>query len=133
MVVGMFIMHIAVGSRFEGSVMAIPGALAVARREGFPAIRREVDRAFGRLRAGTWPVVTAVAATVAWSGAALVLGHERPFVAAKAAVISVGAVAGQTLRRTAEWIFGVAVGRNSLSIRSSRISFPEQRRSERRN
>src|ERR671920_2338047 len=40
----------------------------------------------------------------------LILGHERPFVAAIAAVISVGAVAGQTLKRAAEWILGVAVG-----------------------
>jgi uncharacterized membrane protein YgaE (UPF0421/DUF939 family) len=40
----------------------------------------------------------------------LVLGHERPFVAAIAAVISVGGVAGQTLKRATEWIFGVAVG-----------------------
>ncbi len=91
--------------------MAISGALAVARQGGFTAIRREAARAFGRLRVGLWPVVqTAIAATLAWSVAALVLGHERPFVAAIAAVISVGAVAGQTLRRAAEWIFGVAVG-----------------------
>ena len=91
--------------------MAISGALAVAKQGGFSAVRRETERAFGRLRVGMWPVVqTAVAATVAWSAAALVLGHERPFVAAIAAVISVGAVAGQTLKRAVEWIFGVAVG-----------------------
>ena len=91
--------------------MAISGAVTIARREGFSAVRRETERALGRLRAGMWPVVqTAVAATLAWSVAGLVLGHERPFVAAIAAVISVGAVAGQTLRRAAEWIFGVAVG-----------------------
>ena len=91
--------------------MAISDALAVARQESFWAIRREMERAFGRLRVGMWPVVqTAVAATLAWSVAALVLGHERPFVAAIAAVISVGAVAGQTLRRAMEWTFGVAVG-----------------------
>jgi uncharacterized membrane protein YgaE (UPF0421/DUF939 family) len=58
-----------------------------------------------------WPVVqTAVAATLAWSAAALILGHEQPFVASIAAVISIGAVAGQTLKRAIEWIFGVAVG-----------------------
>jgi Fusaric acid resistance protein-like len=91
--------------------VAISGALAVARHGGFPALRRTMERALGRLRAGTWPVVqTALAASLAWSVAALVLGHERPFVAAIAAVISVGAVAGQTLKRAAEWIFGVAVG-----------------------
>jgi hypothetical protein len=91
--------------------MAISGALTVAKREGFVGIHRGVEQAFGRLHVGTWPVVqTAIAATLAWSAAALVLGHERPFVAAIAAVISVGAVAGQTLRRAAEWILGVAVG-----------------------
>src|SRR5215217_3310599 len=91
--------------------MAISGVLAVARRGGVSVIRRGMDGALGRLRAGMWPVVqTAVAATLAWSAAALVLGHERPFVASIAAVISVGAVAGQTPKRAAEWILGVAVG-----------------------
>ena len=91
--------------------MAISGALVVAKQAGFSAIHRETERALGRLRAGMWPIVqTAVAAALAWSAAALVLGHERPLVAAIAAVISVGAVAGQTLRRATEWIFGVAVG-----------------------
>ena len=91
--------------------MAISGVVEAFRRGGTSAIRREVDRALGRFRAGIWPVVqTALAATLAWSAAALILGHERPFVAAIAAVISVGAVAGQTLKRAAEWILGVAVG-----------------------
>jgi len=75
------------------------------------AVRANTEVALARLRIGSWPVVqTAVAATLAWSAAALVLGHEQPFVAAIAAVISVGAVAGQTLKRAAEWILGVAVG-----------------------
>src|SRR5918912_2148366 len=91
--------------------MAISGVVAVAREEGCSAARRETERALGRLRAGIWPVVqTAVAATLAWSAATLVLGHERPFVAAIAAVISIGAVAGQTLKRATEWIFGITVG-----------------------
>src|SRR5829696_7323781 len=91
--------------------MAISDALAVAKRGGFSVARREAERSFGRFRAGMWPVVqTAVAATLAWSAAALILGHERPFVASIAAVISIGAVAGQTLKRAIEWIFGVAVG-----------------------
>jgi uncharacterized membrane protein YgaE (UPF0421/DUF939 family) len=91
--------------------MANSGVLAVARQRGFSAVRANMERALGRLRAGSWPVVqTAVAAALAWSAAAVILGHERPFVAAIAAVISVGAVAGQTLRRAAEWILGVAVG-----------------------
>jgi hypothetical protein len=91
--------------------VAITGALAGAKRVGFSVVRGETKRALGRLRAGMWPVMqTAVAATLAWSAAVLVLGHERPFVAAIAAVISIGAVAGQTLKRAVEWIFGVAVG-----------------------
>ena len=91
--------------------MAVSGVVDAFRRGGPIAIRREVDRALGRLRAGIWPVAqTAVAAALAWSVAALVLGHERPFVAAIAAVISIGAVAGQTLRRAIEWTLGVAVG-----------------------
>ena len=91
--------------------MAISGALAVARQEGFSVVRANTERAAGRLRAGMWPVVqTAVAATLAWSAAALILGHDQPFVAAIAAVISIGAVAGQTLKRSVEWILGVAVG-----------------------
>jgi uncharacterized membrane protein YccC len=91
--------------------MAISGALVVARQRGLSAVRANMKGALARLRVGSWPVVqTAVAATLAWSAAALVLGHEQPFVAAIAAVISVGAVAGQTLKRAAEWILGVAVG-----------------------
>ena len=49
-------------------------------------------------------------AALAWSTWILVLGRERRVVAAIAAVISVGAVTGQTLRRAAEWIMGIAVG-----------------------
>jgi uncharacterized membrane protein YccC len=91
--------------------MAISGVMTVAKREGFSAFQRGAERAFARLRIAFWPVVqTAVAATLAWYIATLVLGHDRPFVAAIAAVISIGAVAGQTLKRAAEWIFGVAVG-----------------------
>jgi hypothetical protein len=91
--------------------MAMSDALAVAKRGGLSMARREAQRSLGRFRAGVWPVVqTALAATLAWSAAALILGHEQPFVAAIAAVISIGAVAGQTLKRAAEWILGVAVG-----------------------
>ena len=91
--------------------MAILGTLAVARDEGFSVARREAERALGRFSAGIWPVAqSAMAAALAWSAAMLLLGHDRPFVAAIAAVISVGAVAGQTMRRAAEWMLGVAVG-----------------------
>jgi uncharacterized membrane protein YgaE (UPF0421/DUF939 family) len=91
--------------------MAISDAMAVAKQEGFSALQRSVKQAVVRVQVAFWPVVqTAVAATLAWYVATLVLGHERPFVAAIAAVISIGAVAGQTLKRATEWIFGIAVG-----------------------
>jgi uncharacterized membrane protein YgaE (UPF0421/DUF939 family) len=87
------------------------GVMAAAKQEAFPTVQRGAERAVARLRISLWPVVqTAVAATLAWSVAAFVLGHDRPFVAAIAAVISIGAVAGQTLKRAAEWVFGIAVG-----------------------
>ena len=91
--------------------MAISGVVRAVRHGGPAAVRREANRSFGRLRAGIWPVAqTAVAAALAWSVASLVLGDEHPFVAAIAAVISIGAVAGQTLKRAIEWTLGVVVG-----------------------
>jgi uncharacterized membrane protein YccC len=94
--------------------VARDGAISVVRPmmdRALSAVRLVVDRAVGRFSAGIWPVVqSAVAAGLAWYAAMLVLGHDRPFVAAIAAVISVGAVAGQTMRRAAEWMLGVAVG-----------------------
>src|SRR3712207_7887254 len=91
--------------------MAISGALAVARQGGFSAIRRETERALGRLRVGMWPVVqTAVAAALAWSVAVLVLGHQRPFVAAIAAVVSLGGGDGQRLRGAREGVFRGGLG-----------------------
>lgn len=71
-----------------------------------------------RLRAGVrrvwsswWPILqTAMAASAAWCLATLVLGHEQPFVAAIAAVISLGATAGRGSRRATEWMLGVAFG-----------------------
>lgn len=63
------------------------------------------------LRYEGWPVVqTAVAAGLAWALAVAVLGEERPFTAAVAAVIALGQNMGQRARRALEVIFGVAVG-----------------------
>jgi uncharacterized membrane protein YgaE (UPF0421/DUF939 family) len=53
---------------------------------------------------------TAVAASVAWTLATVVLGHEKPFFASIAAVISLGVAVGQEGRRAAELVFGVACG-----------------------
>src|ERR671915_934012 len=75
------------------------------------ALRRRLEGAFGRLRASRWPIVqTAVAATVAWFIASVFLGHEQPFFAAIAAVVSLGVAVGQERKRAAELVFGVACG-----------------------
>ena len=67
--------------------------------------------AFGRLWGGGWPILkTAVAASLAWYLATAVLGHESPFFASIAAVISLGVAVGQEGRRAAELVFGVACG-----------------------
>ena len=64
-----------------------------------------------RLRVNGWSVVqTAVAASVAYSLAVLILGHERPFFSAIAAVVSLGVTLGQRMRRAVELVFGVAFG-----------------------
>ena len=75
------------------------------------ALRGASDGTLGRLRAGALPIVqTAVAASLAWFIASAVLGHERPFFAAIAAVIVLGVVVGQEGQRMLELVFGVACG-----------------------
>ena len=65
----------------------------------------------GRLRARAWQVgQCAVAAGVAWFVAADIFGHDRPFFAPIAAVVSLGTSYGQRLRRVGEVTLGVAVG-----------------------
>ena len=74
-------------------------------------VRRRVEEAFGRLGTGVWPILqTAVAASLAWFLASAVLGHDQPYFAAIAAVISTGVVVGQEGRRVFELVFGVACG-----------------------
>ena len=64
-----------------------------------------------RLRSKSWQIAQcAVAAGVAWFIAADVVGHETPFFAPIAAVVSLGTSYGQRLRRVAEVTLGVAVG-----------------------
>lgn len=53
---------------------------------------------------------TAVAASVAYAIAIYLLGHDRPFFAAIAAVVSLGIVLGERWRRAVELVFGVAFG-----------------------
>jgi hypothetical protein len=83
-----------------GSVRELPFRL----RRGFLA-------GIDRLRVNGWSVVqTAVAASAAYFLAVTVLGHESPFFAPIAAVISLGVTLGQRARRAVELTFGVAVG-----------------------
>ncbi len=80
------------------------GRLSSRLRRGFLA-------GTDRLRASGWSVIqTAVAASVAYFLAVIVLGHERPFFAPIAAVIALSVTLGQRTRRAVELIFGVAVG-----------------------
>ena len=78
---------------------------------GSGAWRRRAREASGRLGTGVWPILqTAVAASLAWFLASVVLGHGQPYFAAIAAVISTGVVVGQEGRRAVELVFGVACG-----------------------
>lgn len=64
-----------------------------------------------RLRSKAWLIgQAAVAAGLAWVVAKEVLGHQTPFFAPIAAVVSLGTSYGQRLRRVAEVTVGVAVG-----------------------
>lgn len=77
----------------------------------FSGVRRRSVAGTRRIRGNWWAVVqTAVAASAAWYLAALILGHETPFVAPIAAVIALGGTIGREGRRAFEWIFGVALG-----------------------
>ncbi|MCX6400832.1 MAG: FUSC family protein [Propionibacteriales bacterium] len=64
-----------------------------------------------RWRSKLWVVVQcAIAAGVAWWIAADLIGHETPFFAPIAAVVSLGTSYGQRLRRVIEVTLGVAIG-----------------------
>ena len=78
---------------------------------GISVLRRRFEVALGRLRGRGWPILqTAVAASLAWTLGTVLLGHESPFFAPIAAVISLGVAVGQEGRRAAELVFGVACG-----------------------
>lgn len=73
--------------------------------------RLSVRARFARLRSKSWHIgQAAVAAALAWWVAKELLGHETPFFAPIAAVVSLGTSYGQRLRRVAEVTVGVAVG-----------------------
>src|SRR4051794_29108837 len=65
----------------------------------------------GRVRSVGWPLLqTALAATIAWIVAGRVLGHQDPFFAPVAAIMSLGATRGQRPRPAIEMMLGVALG-----------------------
>ena len=73
--------------------------------------RTSVRSRVARWKSKRWQIVQAsVAAGVAWLIAADLLGHQTPFFAPVAAVVSLGTSYGQRLRRVVEVAFGVAVG-----------------------
>src|SRR3712207_5080243 len=103
------------GDSFEGRGSAM--GLGVFTRvnlnveDRIPALRDRFGETLWRLQVGALPIVqTAVAASLAWFLASTLLGHERPFFAAIAAVVSLGVVVGQEGRRVVELVFGVACG-----------------------
>ena len=72
---------------------------------------RRLRDAGARVLAGAWPAgQCGVAAAGAWAFSSDVLGHNRPFFASVAAVVTLGLTAGGRLRRTAELAAGVSLG-----------------------
>ncbi|QIG41570.1 hypothetical protein G5V58_01195 [Nocardioides anomalus] len=73
--------------------------------------RESVRSRLSRVADKRWQIAQcAIAAGVAWLIAADLLGHQRPFFAPVAAVVSLGTSYGQRLRRVAEVTTGVALG-----------------------
>lgn len=68
-------------------------------------------RSWARLRLSALPILQcSIAAALAWFLARHVVGHELPFFAPTAAVVSIGISFGARLRRSVELVVGVAVG-----------------------
>jgi uncharacterized membrane protein YgaE (UPF0421/DUF939 family) len=66
---------------------------------------------YSRAKAAGWPVLqTALAAAIAWLIATRALGHDDPFFAPVAAIMSLGATRGQRPRPAIEMMLGVALG-----------------------
>lgn len=81
------------------------------RRNVRRIVRQTLTSRAGRLRAA-WPSIlqAAVAAALAWLAATELLGHERPFFAPVAAIVTLGVTLAERGRRAAEIAAGVAVG-----------------------
>ena len=82
-----------------------------ATRRAVAGTRRRLDGALRRLRSSALPIVQCgLAAGAAWLVAHDLVGHERPFFAPIAAVISLGVSLGGRLRRAVELVVGVSLG-----------------------
>ena len=74
-------------------------------------VRDGLSAGYARSRTSVWPVLqAAVAASLAYFLADVVIGHGQPFFAPIAAVICLGITLGQRKRRAIELVVGVAVG-----------------------
>jgi uncharacterized membrane protein YgaE (UPF0421/DUF939 family) len=88
-------------------VSDLPEPLDRVWQRGRLSVRARVSR----LQSKGWHIgQAAVAAALAWVIAKDVIGHDTPFFAPIAAVVSLGTTYGQRLRRVAEVTVGVAVG-----------------------
>lgn len=77
----------------------------------FARVRSLFGDGVARLRTSVWSVAqSAAAASLAFFLARVLLGHESPFFAPIAAVISLSVTLGSRPRRAVEMVFGVAVG-----------------------
>src|SRR3954464_14564330 len=73
--------------------------------------RTSLRARLARFRAKRWQIAQcALSAGAAWLIAADLLGHQTPFFAPIAAVVSLGSSYGQRLRRVVEVTIGVALG-----------------------
>jgi uncharacterized membrane protein YgaE (UPF0421/DUF939 family) len=76
-----------------------------------PEVGRHLASGTERLMSNVWPILqTAVAASLAYFLAAVVLGNEQPFFAPVAAVVTLGLAPGERGRRALEVALGVVVG-----------------------
>lgn len=74
-------------------------------------LRDWIRKSWRRLGTSAMPIAQcAVAAGTAWLVATDVVGHDRPFFAPIAAIISLGVAMGNRLRRVVELIVGVSLG-----------------------
>ncbi|AYA27607.1 aromatic acid exporter family protein [Rhodococcus rhodochrous] len=84
---------------------------ATRRRPTRRGARKRLTDSFERLRSSALPIVQcALAAGLAWWVAKDLVGHQQPFFAPIAAVVSLGLGLGARLRRSVELVCGVTVG-----------------------